>query len=59
LHDALDSRYNGFYEIQQERVQFEKCEKGYILDSEGPRNVKAFSPYEIEARGGAAWSELV
>ncbi|KIX07139.1 uncharacterized protein Z518_05116 [Rhinocladiella mackenziei CBS 650.93] len=65
LHDALDSRYDDFYEIQQERVRFDKCEKGYILESEGPRHVKSFSSslngveVDVGPRGGAAWAELV
>jgi len=59
LHDALNSRYDHFYEIQQERVRFEKCEKGYILDSEGPRNAKSAELDVIEPRGGAMWGELV
>ncbi|KIW77304.1 hypothetical protein Z517_09750 [Fonsecaea pedrosoi CBS 271.37] len=59
LQDALDARYDDFYELQQERVRFEKCEKGYILESEGPRHVKAFSPGDDGPRGGVHWSELV
>ena len=35
LHDALQERYDDFYEEKMERVEFEKCEKGYILESEG------------------------
>jgi hypothetical protein len=59
LHDALDICYDDFYELRQERVRYEKCEKGYILDSEGPHHVKAFSADDIEVRGGSLWSELV
>ncbi|KAI1626105.1 arylsulfatase [Exophiala viscosa] len=59
LHDALDSRYDEFYEVQQERVSFSKCEKGYILESEGPSDIKRFSLEDIGARGGSRWSELV
>ncbi|EXJ54205.1 arylsulfatase [Cladophialophora yegresii CBS 114405] len=61
LHDALGVRYDDFYQFRQERVRYEKCEKGYILESEGPRHVKAYSHStdEIGIRGGAQWSELV
>jgi len=60
LHGALRSEYDDFYEIQQHRVSFSKCEKGYILDSEGPTGVKSYAAIEdIGARGGSRWSELV
>ncbi|EXJ70853.1 arylsulfatase [Cladophialophora psammophila CBS 110553] len=59
LQDALDARYDDFYELHQQRVRFEKCEKGYILESEGPRHVKAFPLSDIGPRGGVQWSELV
>lgn len=35
LSDALDKKFDHFYEEKVERVEFEKCEKGYILESEG------------------------
>ncbi|USW58936.1 Putative sulfatase, alkaline-phosphatase-like, core domain superfamily [Septoria linicola] len=35
LADAMSSQYHDFYASQQ-KVAFEKCEKGYILESEGP-----------------------
>ncbi|OAP55881.1 hypothetical protein AYL99_10033 [Fonsecaea erecta] len=62
LQDALAARYDDFYELQQERVRFDRCEKGYILESEGPRHVKAFVPGpggDMGPRGGGQWSELV
>lgn len=61
LYDALDARFDEFYEVQQERVRFDRCEKGYILESEGPINAKAFSDEDflVTARGGSRWSELV
>ncbi|KAF2169704.1 hypothetical protein M409DRAFT_64747 [Zasmidium cellare ATCC 36951] len=48
LKGALDPRFDEFYELQQERVRFERCEKGYILESEGPVDVR---PY-LEGIGG-------
>ena len=59
LHDALHQKFDDFYEIEQKRVSFSKCEKGYILESEGPVGAKSFSIDEIGARGGWMWSELV
>lgn len=47
LHDALNARFDEFYEVQQERVHFTKCEKGYIAESEGPMDVKSFMLDEI------------
>lgn len=39
LGDALSPRFDRFYEQQQRRakVQFDRCELGYILDAEGPQ----------------------
>lgn len=59
LYDALDSRFDDFYETQQARVSFSKCEKGYILESEGPVGARAYSVEEIGVRGGHLWHELV
>ncbi len=60
LHDALRPEYDDFYETQQDRVSFSKCEKGYILESEGPTGIKSYASIEeIGARGGSRWSELV
>ena len=59
LHDALHERFDDFYEVQQKRVSFSKCEKGYILESEGPIGARACTIEEIGARGGGAWSDLV
>jgi len=59
LHGALNSEYDSFYEQEQERVKFTKCEKGYILESEGPRGVKRLSIEDVGVRGGTRWSDLV
>ncbi|CAK3963480.1 related to ARS-1 arylsulfatase [Lecanosticta acicola] len=47
LLEALDSRFDRFYQDQQ-RVEYDKCEKGYILASEGSIGVR---PY-LEGIGG-------
>lgn len=52
LHDALHARFDEYYEERVERVRFERCEKGYLLDAEGPQVVKGY-------KEGMAWSEWV
>ncbi|KAL2061395.1 hypothetical protein VTL71DRAFT_7668 [Oculimacula yallundae] len=42
LNNALESRFDAFYASIAERVGFEKCELGYILESEGPQEIVAF-----------------
>lgn len=42
LADAMGPQYDSFYASQQ-KVAYEKCEKGFILDSEGPVKVAAYS----------------
>jgi hypothetical protein len=36
LLDTLDPSFDEFFEKKVEKVKFEKCEKGYIAESEGP-----------------------
>lgn len=36
LLEAVDPAYDDFFETKVEKVAFEKCERGYIADSEGP-----------------------
>lgn len=33
----MDEKFDTFYEGVGQRVSFEKCELGYILESEGPQ----------------------
>jgi N-acetylglucosamine-6-sulfatase len=43
LADALDTRFDAFYEREvTRRVGFEKCELGYLLESEGPQDSVVF-----------------
>ncbi|TKA83457.1 hypothetical protein B0A55_00574 [Friedmanniomyces simplex] len=58
LHDALSAEFDDFYETQQQRVQFSKCEKGYIAESEGPNGVVAWTVEDVGVRGGANWQDL-
>ena len=50
LGDALSSRFDSFYEKEQSRVGFSRCEPGQILDAEGPQDALGF-------RDGLRWSE--
>lgn len=36
LSDALDVEYDNYFNKELERVRFDRCEKGYIAESEGP-----------------------
>lgn len=36
LSQALNPKYDDFFEERVERVRYSKCERGYIADSEGP-----------------------
>lgn len=42
LEDALDRDYDTFYSYVGSRVSFDKCELGYIVESEGPQRAFAF-----------------
>jgi hypothetical protein len=53
LHDALSSRYDHFYEKEQRRVEYNRCEAGYIVDAEGPQFEKDGLVYSNE------WSNWV
>ena len=50
LNDALSSTFDTFYEKEQSRVEFTRCEPGQIIDAEGPQNALVF-------RDGLRWSE--
>ena len=43
LKDAMDPKFDAFYEQQQNRISFSKCEPGYIIKSEGPQTYKQYS----------------
>ncbi|KAK3291894.1 alkaline-phosphatase-like protein [Chaetomium fimeti] len=55
LHGALSSRFDVFYEEQQQKVSFNRCEMGYLLDAEGPQ----FETDGLAYRQGVRWSEWV
>ncbi|KAH7628344.1 alkaline-phosphatase-like protein [Sordaria sp. MPI-SDFR-AT-0083] len=55
LHDALSSRFDTFYEKEQRRVAFDRCEKGYIVEAEGPQ----FETHGLVYRDGHRWDQWV
>ncbi|KAH7313784.1 alkaline-phosphatase-like protein [Stachybotrys elegans] len=52
LTDALDHQYDDFYE-RQTKVSYTRCERGYIIESEGPQDFDVFgrSGIHVQARG--------
>ncbi|KAI8951312.1 alkaline-phosphatase-like protein [Xylaria longipes] len=58
LADALDARFDNFYEAEQTRVRYDFCADGYIIDAEGPmwETHGLAAPY---MRDGASWDEWV
>lgn len=55
LHAALSPKFDDFYEVQQTKVSYDRCEMGYILDAEGPQ----FEKDGLVYRYGARWDEWV
>jgi hypothetical protein len=55
LKQALSPRFDGFYEREQVRVRYNRCEQGYIIDAEGPQ----FDTNGLVFRDGVRWSEWV
>lgn len=55
LHDALSSRFDHFYESEQKRVEYTRCEAGYIIDAEGPQFERDGQVYRYNSR----WSDWV
>ena len=50
LKDALNPSFDKYYETEQVKVQFSRCEQGQILDAEGPQSALVY-------RDGLHWSE--
>ncbi|KAI9743875.1 MAG: hypothetical protein M1818_002609 [Claussenomyces sp. TS43310] len=42
LKDALDQKFDSFYSFVGQRVRFDRCELGYIIESEGPQAALQF-----------------
>ncbi|KAI1358508.1 arylsulfatase-like protein [Xylaria arbuscula] len=37
LKDALSPRFDAFYDTETEKIKFDRCEMGYIVNAEGPQ----------------------
>lgn len=60
LADAMKEEYNGFYEEEQVKVSFERCELGYLVEAEGVQFEGVGAVYrEFMLRDGSEWSEWV
>jgi hypothetical protein len=55
LKQALSPRFDSFYEHEQVRIKYTRCEAGYILDAEGPQ----FDADGLFFRDGLRWDEWV
>ncbi|KAL3420736.1 arylsulfatase [Phlyctema vagabunda] len=55
LNDALSIHYDSLYEVEQKKVIFNRCERGYIVDAEGPQ----FENEGVMFRGGLPWDNWV
>jgi hypothetical protein len=55
LRDALSAKFDDFYEVQQIKVEFNRCERGYIINAEGPQ----FEREGIAFRDGLPWHQWV
>jgi hypothetical protein len=53
LEDALSPKFDVFYEKEQVKIRYDRCEAGYIVDAEGPQ----FEGEGLVFRGGVKWSE--
>ena len=42
LNDAMATKYDKFYEEEQNRVSFSWCDPGYIIAAEGPQAYKTY-----------------
>ncbi|EAQ83082.1 hypothetical protein CHGG_10900 [Chaetomium globosum CBS 148.51] len=54
LHDALSSRFDTFYEQEQKKVSYNRCETGYLVDAEGPQ----FETDGLAYRQGVRWNTI-
>ena len=50
LKNALDAKFDEYYENAQVKVKFSRCEQGQLLDAEGPQSAFVY-------RDGLKWSE--
>ncbi|KAI1505732.1 alkaline-phosphatase-like protein [Biscogniauxia marginata] len=43
LREALSPRFDAFYGVETDKIKFDRCEMGYILEAEGPQFGKGVS----------------
>lgn len=55
LRDALSPRFDRFYEQEQVKVEYSRCELGYLIDAEGPQ----FERDGLAYLRGSRWSDWV
>jgi hypothetical protein len=55
LEDALASRFDRFYEAEQQRVEYSFCSNGYLIEAEGPM----WETQGLMYREGLYWDEWV
>ncbi|KAH9902356.1 Arylsulphatase [Xylariomycetidae sp. FL2044] len=53
LSDAMAARFDSFYNEDQAKVAFDRCEAGYIIDAEGPQ----FDTDGVVYYDGSSWSD--
>jgi hypothetical protein len=44
----LSGRFDSYYASVAEVVSFDKCELGFIIESEGPQKVRSFAEWAAE-----------
>lgn len=55
LKDALNAQFDDFYEIEQQRVEYNFCWNGYLVEAEGPM----WDTHGLVYRGGLRWDHWV
>lgn len=55
LEDALSARFDHFYEVEQQRVEYNFCSNGYLVDAEGPM----WEDHGSVFRDGLMWYDWV
>jgi hypothetical protein len=55
LQDAVAAEFDAFYEEEQVKIEYNRCEQGYILDAEGPQ----WETNGVQYRGKTHWSDWV
>ncbi|OAA80225.1 Arylsulfatase [Akanthomyces lecanii RCEF 1005] len=59
LPDAMDPKYDEFYQKQQHRVSYNWCDKGYIVAAEGPQTYLQFQHTETKRKLGEPTWDMI